>query len=382
MIGPARASQACVFANLAPATVVDGDGIGNTDEPTLQRPCVLELLFWDVSSRLQHHALCPANLKRTGMRVVVTGAAGFVAPYFIRALRKAAPNAEVLGCARHREDCGADLALDITDAVAARELVEKIQPTHVMHLAGMSAPPDAMADPKTAWAVNVFGAMNVARAILQQAPDCVFMLAGSGEVYGSSANEHLPLTEDAVLRPANEYAATKAAADLAIGALTASGLRSIRFRPFNHIGPGQIEKYALSSFAAQIARIEFALQPPVVRVGNLDVERDFLDVRDVADAYVKATMRSEQIPTGSIFNIASGTPRRILDLLNRLIAMSSVRISVEQDPLRVRSAEIPAIYGDASRAREALDWLPVCDFNETLGSLLSAWRRVIRAELD
>jgi GDP-4-dehydro-6-deoxy-D-mannose reductase len=207
------------------------------------------------------------------------------------------------------------------------------------------------------------------------------MLAGSGEGYGSSANEHLPLREDAVLRPTNEYAVTKAAADLAIGALTASGLRSIRFRPFNHIGPGQIEKYALSSFAAQIARIEFNLQPPVVRVGNLDVERDFLDVRDVADAYVKATMRSEQIPTGSIFNIASGTPRRILDLLNRLVAMSSVSIDVEQDPLRIRSTEIPKIYGDASRAREALDWLPVCDFDETIGSLLSNWRRVIRAEL-
>ena len=295
------------------------------------------------------------------MRIIVTGAAGFVAPYFIRAIREAKPDAEIFACTRLQTEANVgepEYTLDITDEEAVSGLVAQVRPTHVMHLAGVSAPLDASADPKAAWATNVCGTMNVARAILQRAPECVLMFAGSGEVYGSSANQHLPLHEDIVLRPTNEYAVTKAAADLAIGSLTSSGLRSIRFRPFNHVGPGQTEKFALSSFAAQIARIELNLQPPIIRVGNLNAERDFLDVRDVADAYVKAVICSDQIPTGSVFNVASGKPLRILDLLNQLINMSRVKVSVQQDPTRVRPIEVPRIYGDASMAKAMLDWSP------------------------
>jgi GDP-4-dehydro-6-deoxy-D-mannose reductase len=324
-----------------------------------------------------------AKFQRAPMRIIVTGAAGFVAPYFIGALRKADPNAEIFACTRRQTGTNVgetEYPLDITDEAAVSGLIARIKPTHVMHLAGISAPPDASADPKAAWAANVFGTMNISRAILQRVPECVLMLAGSGEVYGSSANQHLPLDEDAVLRPTNEYAVTKAAADLAIGSLTGSGLRSIRFRPFNHVGPGQTEKYALSSFAAQIARIELNLQPSIIRVGDLNAERDFLDVRDVADAYVKAAMRSDQIPTGSIFNIASGIPLRILDLLNRLIKMSSANVSIEQDSKRVRPIEVPRICGDASKARAMLDWSPRYDFNQTIGDLLKDWRRVVRGE--
>ena len=208
------------------------------------------------------------------MRIIVTGAAGFVAPYFIRALREAAPNAEIFACTRRRTETNVgerEYTLDITDAEAVSAFIAQVKPTQVMHLAGVSAPLDASADPKAAWATNVCGTMNIARAILQRVPECVLLFAGSGEVYGSSANQHLPLHEDIVLHPINEYAATKAAADLAIGSLTSSGLRSIRFRPFNQVGPGQTEKFALSSFAAQIARIELDLQPPIIRVGNLEL---------------------------------------------------------------------------------------------------------------
>ncbi len=319
------------------------------------------------------------------MRIIVTGAAGFVAPYFIRALREAAPNAEIFACTRRQTETSVgarEYTLDITDAEAVSGLIAQVKPTQVMHLAGVSAPLDASADPKAAWATNVYGTMNIARAILQRVPECVLLFAGSGEVYGSSANQHLPLHEEIVLHPINEYAATKAAADLAIGSLTSSGLRSIRFRPFNQVGPGQTEKFALPSFAAQIARIELDLQPPIIRVGNLDSERDFLDVRDVADAYVKAVIRSDQIPAGSIFNIASGKPRRILDLLNQLINMSGVKVSVQQDPTRVRPVEVPRIYGDASRAKAMLGWSPRHDFNETLCDLLTEWRRTIRGAAD
>jgi GDP-4-dehydro-6-deoxy-D-mannose reductase len=133
----------------------------------------------------------------------------------------------------------------------------------------------------------------------------------------------------------------------------------------------------LSSFAAQIARIELGLQSPVIRVGNLNVERDFLDVRDVADAYVRGALRFDQIPTGSVLNIASGIPRRLGDLLSHLIGLSSVSIGVEQDPTRVRQTEVPKIYGDASKASLLLNWSPTVDFKLTLYDLLTDWRQRI-----
>jgi GDP-4-dehydro-6-deoxy-D-mannose reductase len=297
-------------------------------------------------------------------------------------MREAAPDAEIFACSRHEtapSPGDGAYRLDVTDETAVNELIGNLKPSHVMHLAGVSAPLDASADPKTAWAINVFGTTNLARAILKEAPDCVLMLAGSGDVYGSSANQHLPLNEEMMLCPISEYAATKAAADLAIGALAGGGLRCIRFRPFNHSGPGQTEKYALSSFAAQIARIEHELQCPILRVGNLTAERDFLDVRDVVDAYVRGAMHSAEIPAGSIFNIASGRPRRMLDLVNQLIAMSNVHVGTRQEPERVRPIEVPKSYGDASRAQAILRWSPRFDFDQTVADLLAHWRGLISA---
>ncbi len=313
------------------------------------------------------------------MRVIVTGASGFVAPYFIRALRRAAQHSEIFECARDGEtsNAGKRYLTDITDAEAVDALIAEIKPTHVMHLAGVSTLLEAGANPKINWAVNVFGTINLANAILRHAPDCALLFAGSGEVYGVSSNQQLPLTEEALLQPTSDYAVTKAAADLAIGALRSSGLRSIRFRPFNHVGAGQTENYALSSFAAQIARIERGIQPATVRVGNLSAERDFLDVRDVTDAYVKATLRSDQIASGTILNIASGKPQRLDHLLDRLISMAEVSVKIEQDPGRFRPIDLPRIYGDASRAKQMLGWTPTHDFDQTLQEILSSWREKI-----
>jgi GDP-4-dehydro-6-deoxy-D-mannose reductase len=315
------------------------------------------------------------------MRLIVTGASGFVAPYFIKALKRAAPDSEIFECVRG--GCEAPNAgkfaysLDITDADSVDALIADVKPTHVMHLAAVSTLLEAGANPKTTWAVNVFGTTNIARAILRHAPDCVLLFAGTGEVYGASSNRNALLTEETVLRPTNEYAVTKAAAELAIGSLAGSGLRSIRFRPFNHIGPGQTENYALSSFAAQIARIEAGLQPAVIQVGNLTAERDFLDVRDVTDAYVKATLRSDIISNGTILNIASGKPRRLDTLLNRLISMTDIDVHVEEDSSRFRPVDLPKICGDASLARQMLGWAPRRDLDQTLREILVNWRAKI-----
>jgi GDP-4-dehydro-6-deoxy-D-mannose reductase len=315
----------------------------------------------------------------TPRRVLITGAAGFVGGYAMTALDAAQPDGlTVLATGRVGDIEGERrrpfAALDITDAAATAALIDRFQPTHVLHLAGIAAPAKAGADPDLAWRVNLGGTLNVARGILAHAKAATLVFAGSGLVYGDTAMSGQLLTEADLLAPNTDYAATKAAADLALGALAGHGLRVVRCRPFNHTGPGQTEDFVLPSFAAQIARIERGRQPPVLKVGNLDAMRDFLDVRDVADAYARCILRSADLAPGMVLNIASGVPVSIRTLLDQMLAQACVPIRVEIDPARWRANDLPCFVGDATAARRALGWAPRYDGAALALALLEAQR--------
>jgi len=268
----------------------------------------------------------------------------------------------------------------VTDRAAVREAIARHKPTHLVHLAAVAALGAAQADPENTWRIHVQGALNVAHAILDEAPDCWLIYVGSGLVYGETAKAGRPVDENALLAPMDDYAVTKAAADLALGALSRHGLKCIRMRPFNHTGPGQTEAFAVPAFAMQIARIEAGLAPPVIRVGNLDAERDFLDARDVASAYARVALNSDGLAPNTIFNVASGISWRMGDILEQLLARSSVKIVTEQDPLRLRPSDLPCIVGDAARARMRLGWMPEHPFEEALAAVLKDCRaRVAQA---
>ena len=311
-------------------------------------------------------------------RVLITGARGFVGPYLVEALRRSYENnIEIIATAKKAGQhamLGPVRAIDVTDRTAVEDAIVGSNPTHVMHLAGIAAPTAVNADPDEAWRVHLQGTLNLARVILKRAPDCWLINVGSALVYGESAKAGRALDENALLAPLDEYSASKAAADLALGPLIRSGLKCIRLRPFNHTGPGQSEAFVVPAFAMQIARIEAQLAPPVIRVGNLDAQRDFLDVRDVANAYALVMKNLERLESGTVLNIASGVPRRISDILASLIARSRVEISVEQDPMRQRPGDLPILVGDASRARRLLHWRPEYSFEDTLTALLNDCR--------
>jgi GDP-4-dehydro-6-deoxy-D-mannose reductase len=266
------------------------------------------------------------------------------------------------------------MALDVTDRAALEAAIRSVNPTHVINLAGIAAPTTANTYPDEAWRVHLHGTLDLARVILQRAPDYWLIHVGSGMVYGGSAKAGRALDENALLDPLDEYSATKAAADLALGALIRSGLKCIRLRPFNHTGPGQSEAFVVPAFAVQIARIEAQLAPPVIRVGNLDAQRDFLDVRDVANAYALVMRNLERLESGTVLNIASGIPRRISDILAGLVARSRVEISIEQNPARQRPGDLPIMVGDAGRARGLLHWKPEHSFEDTLTAVLNDCR--------
>ena len=210
----------------------------------------------------------------------------------------------------------------------------------------------------------------------------MLLFVSSSEVYGRSFRAGAALDETAAAAPMNAYAATKAAADLALGALVGDGLRAIRLRPFNHTGPGQSAEFVVPAFARQVARIEAGLQPPVMRVGALDPRRDFLDVRDVCDAYVACLERADAIEPGTILNIASGTPRRIGDVLRDLLDLAGVTATLETGTTLLRPSEIPIAAGDAGVARARLGWNPAIEWEQTLHDVLRDWRGRVRQEAE
>jgi GDP-4-dehydro-6-deoxy-D-mannose reductase len=304
-------------------------------------------------------------MHRRMTRLLITGGNGFVGQHLLRYLRGAAPEIEPLAP-----------ALNITDRQAIEVLIETTRPDALLHLAAISAPGHAAAAQDHAWAVNLQGTLNLAQAVLAHAPECRFIFVSSAEVYGRAFLGKRKVTEDTKPEPANPYASTKAAAEAALATLP--GLQLLRLRPANHTGPGQSPDFVIPAFARQIARIEAGLQPPVLRVGDLETWRDFLDVSDICAAYEKALALPDFAP-GEVLNIASGTPRRIGDLLEALLGMARIRIGVETDPAKLRAADIPVTRLDATRARKLLDWSPQIPIKETLATTLAFWRRSLAA---
>lgn len=314
-------------------------------------------------------------------RIMVTGASGFVGRYLVEALVRRLPQGgRVLACSRDEgrtawPDVVEPVRLDLTDAGQMDEAVRRLMPSHIVHLAGVSTLAAAAADPDKTWQINLFGTLRLAEALARHRPGGCFVFVGSSEVYGRSFQGGRAVDETALPDPTNLYSSTKIAADLALGQMASDRLRVVRARPFNHIGPGQREDYAVSAFAAQIARIERGLQPPVMRVGNLESERDFLDVRDVVDAYCRIVERSSQLPNGGVLNIASGVPRRIRSVLDELLTLARIPIEVTTDPTRMRPSDTPLVLGDASRARDLLGWAPAQPWMDTIADILEYWRR-------
>lgn len=296
-------------------------------------------------------------------RILVTGAGGFVGRHLLPALGTAFPGAVLLTD-----------PFDVTDPAAADAAIEAGRPDAVVHLAAIAAIPAARLDPDRAWQVNVLGTLNVARAVLAQAPGSTLLFASSADIYGASFRAGTPLDEGALPAPLNTYAATKTAADLALGAMAAEGLRVLRVRPFNHTGPGQSAEFVVPAFAEQVARVAAGLQPPVLRVGALDPLRDFLDVRDVCAAYAACLARSDALAPGTVLNLASGQPRRIGDVLAALMAAAGVEAEVATDAGRLRPSDIPVAAGDAALARRVLGWAPAISWDRTLADVLADWR--------
>jgi GDP-4-dehydro-6-deoxy-D-mannose reductase len=308
-------------------------------------------------------------------RILLTGAAGFVGRHLRACLAERFPEAALLATGEAAAD--GVTRMDVADAPATRAVLEEFRPDAVVHLAAVAAVPEANREADRAWQVNFSATSTLARALLRAAPEACFLFVSSAAVYGRSfrAAGGRPIAETMPIEPLDTYAATKAAAEMALSAMTSEGLRLVRLRPFNHIGPGQSAAFAVAAFAGQIARIEAGLQPPELAVGALTAERDFLDVRDVCAAYAATLARADTLPPGIAINIASGTARRIGAVLDELLALAKVPITIRTDPARLRPDDLPRSLGDPSLAERLLGWRPTIPWATTLADTLADCRR-------
>jgi GDP-4-dehydro-6-deoxy-D-mannose reductase len=302
------------------------------------------------------------------VRLLVTGASGFVGGHLCELLARSGNEVATLS-----RDGVVDDQVDICDADAVRQAVAARRPEGIFHLAAIAYVPDAEGDAERARRVNVDGTRHVLDAAAEVGARVLFV--SSGAVYGDGAGSAPPFREDAPLTPQGVYARTKA--DAEAECVTHRWRDAIvRVRPFNHTGPGQTPSYVCSGFAKQIVEIELGLRAPVVAVGDLDAERDFCDVRDIVRAYALA-MESGRV--GDVYNVCSGIPARIGDMLAALMDLASVKPEVLVDRSRLRDCEPSRLWGSNDKISMALGWRPQIPLQRTLADMLTWWRERLNA---
>ncbi|HEX8391144.1 MAG TPA: GDP-mannose 4,6-dehydratase [Longimicrobium sp.] len=302
------------------------------------------------------------------MRVLVTGAAGFAGGWLLRALRE--DGHEVVAASQDGSPPtprGAAevewIGMDVTSDDGVRQAVGRARPDVVYHLAGQASVATSFADPLGTWDVNATGTLRLAMALPRGTR---LLVVSSAEVYGVVPEGEQPIAEPRPPCPCNPYAASKAAAELA--ALQADGVQVFVARAFNHTGPGQDARFAIASFAQQLAGMRGEADP-VLHVGNLEARRDLLDVRDVVRGYQAIVERGEP---GGVYNVCSGEAHSMHDVVARLVRISGTRARVAVDPERVRPVDLPLLLGDNARLR-ALGWAPRMPLEQTLSDLLDSF---------
>lgn len=275
-------------------------------------------------------------------------------------LRTILPSLELLGC-------------DLRDHDKLIDIVTHARPDHIYHLAAQTSVQSSWEDPRATLAANIIGSLHVLEASRAAGGDeTKVLMVSSAEVYGDTASRGEALTEERSLQPRTPYAMSKACVEWMCGHLElARTLHLVLVRPFNHIGPRQAPRFALSDFACQIAEMERGKRPHKLKVGDLSVRRDFTDVRDVVKAYRLGLERGKP---GEVYNICSGKAVTIREALETLLGTMVVEVSIEEEINRFRPVDVPLLQGDNAKIRRDCGWHPSVPLAQSLHDMLQHWR--------
>lgn len=314
------------------------------------------------------------------MKGLITGANGFVGTHLVSYL-SAHTDLELFGAiitppeedTRLRDYAIHLHQVDFRDEEQVKTLLLNIKPDIVFHLAAQAFVPASFKNPWETLENNIKGQLNLFQSMLSLELDARVLVVSSAEVYGAIKPDENPVNENQPFRPANPYSVSKVAQDmLAYQYFITYGMKTFRARAFNHIGPGQDKRFALPNFAAQIANIELGNQVPVIRVGNLSVERDFTDVRDVVRAYYEIVAQGK---VGEVYNVCRGEAHSMQELLDMMRHLSTVPVSIEVDETRLRPLDVPCVIGDNTKLRQDTGWQPTIDIEQSLADIVNATRQ-------
>lgn len=310
---------------------------------------------------------------------LVTGVAGFAGSHLAKHLLD--QGLEVRGIVRpgeNKDNIAAILSrislfeAELTDPRQVNAGIREIKPDLVFHLAAQASVGESWENPAATLTNNILGQLNLLQALVEEGLHPRVLIVGSYEEYGLAYPDELPISEENPLRPTNPYAISKIAQDMmGYQYYLSHDLPCVRVRPFNHLGPGQSERFAAADFARRIAEAEAGLAPPLMQVGNLEAKRDFTDVRDVARAYYLALRLGQP---GEVYNVGSGRMVSVGELLDILLSHAKISISVERDPSRLRPLDVPVSCCDYTKLHTRTGWVPEIPLERSLEEILDYWR--------
>lgn len=318
------------------------------------------------------------------MKILITGISGFVGSYLAEYCLTQ-PGVEVFGTvlSHHLGDEMKRITqiknkiklfeCNLTSRIAVERVLQEVKPDKIFHLAAQSFVKVSWDGPEDTIFNNIMSELNIFESCRSLGINPVIQIACSSEEYGLVLENEIPIKETNPLRPLSPYAVSKIGQEmLGYQYCKSYGLKIILTRAFNHEGPGRGEQFVTSTFAKQIAQIEKGKQEPVIKVGNLQAQRDYTDVRDTIRAYWLATEKCE---FGKPYNICSGKIWRIKEVLDFLLSISTKKdIRIEQDPERMRPSDVQILKGDYTEFNKATGWEPEIPFEKTLEDTLNYWR--------
>jgi len=309
-------------------------------------------------------------------RFLITGVNGFVAQYFLEYLEKHNNAAEVLGldigptCVYRSTLPLSYRQVDLTEGDTIRKILADFRPHYILHLAAISSVAQSWLTPLPTFLNNTNIFLNLAEAVRELKLPTRILSVGSSEEYGNYSEADMPLREDHILHPANPYAVARVSQELLSQLYSQQyGLDIVMTRSFNHIGPRQRDVFVVASFVKQLVE-NSGKSSHTLKVGNVEIVRDFLDVRDVVDAYYKILTSGRN---GEIYNVCSGKGVRLREIIDLIAAQLSLRVVIEVDPARIRPADNMVIIGDNTKLRESLGWTPVYSLENTLQDMICYW---------